>query len=155
MSKRQTVHGSWRTAHGRQRTVHGAGLSPFLILCSLFLIHCLLFIAPAQAQYYNTGTEPATIQWRQIKTGKFTVIYPQGVDTLAQRYAWLFDRSYRHIAEPLRTGLSHTPVVLHPYNLNSNGVVVWAPKRMELITTPATSGYAQMWDRQLVAHETR
>jgi hypothetical protein len=133
--------------------------SPFSILHSplilLLTACCLLFTVPARAQYYSTGTEPPSVQWRQIKAGPFTVIYPQGVDSLAQRYAWLFDQSYRHIAEPLRTGLSRLPVVLHPYNLNSNGVVVWAPKRMELITTPATSGYAQMWDKQLVAHETR
>ncbi|MDR1406225.1 MAG: hypothetical protein LBI89_03380 [Prevotellaceae bacterium] len=116
---------------------------------------CLLLAVSAQAQYYNTGTEPATVKWRQIKTGTFTIIYPQEADSLAQRYAWLFDRSYRAIAEPLRASLSRTPVVLHPYNLYSNGVVVWAPKRMELITTPAVSGYAQMWDKQLVAHETR
>ncbi|MDR2358439.1 MAG: hypothetical protein LBD87_01385 [Prevotellaceae bacterium] len=138
-----------------RQTVNGKRRSLFIIHYLLFIIHCLLFVVPAQAQYYNTGTEPAAIQWRQIKTRRFTVIYPQGVDSLAQRYAWLFDQSYRHIAEPLRTGLSRTPVVLHPYNLNSNGVVVWAPKRMELITTPATSGYPQMWDKQLVAHETR
>jgi hypothetical protein len=114
-----------------------------------------LFALTLQAQFYNTGTEPGTVRWRQIKTDKFTIIYPQGVDSLAQRYAWLFDRSYRAIAEPLRARLSRTPVVLHPYNLNSNGVVVWAPRRMELITTPSVTGYAQMWDKQLVAHETR
>ncbi|MDR2801708.1 MAG: hypothetical protein LBB31_00640 [Prevotellaceae bacterium] len=149
-------NGERQAGNGERQTANGKRRSPFIVhWCTLFIIHCTLFIVPVQAQYYNTGTEPAAVQWRQIKTDRFTVIYPQGVDSLAQRYAWLFDQSYRHIAEPLRTGLSRLPVVLHPYNLNSNGVVVWAPKRMELITTPATSGYAQMWDKQLVAHETR
>ncbi|MDR3351288.1 MAG: WD40 repeat domain-containing protein [Prevotellaceae bacterium] len=143
------------TANSGRQTVDGKRRSPFILHCLLLLLHCPLFIIPAQAQYYSVGTEPSAVQWRQIRTDRFTVIYPQGTDSLAQRYAWLFDRSYRYISEPLRTGLSRLPVVLHPYNLNSNGVVVWAPKRMELMTTPATSGYAQMWDRQLVAHETR
>ena len=148
-------NGEQRMGNNKRRTAKGVFRLLFVAHCLLFTAYCLLSSFTAQAQYYNTGTESPAVQWRQIKTGRFTVIYPQGVDSLAQRYAWLFDKSYRHIAEPLRTGLSRTPVVLHPYNLNSNGVVVWAPKRMELITTPATSGYAQMWDRQLVAHETR
>ncbi|MDR2362031.1 MAG: hypothetical protein LBD91_04810 [Prevotellaceae bacterium] len=138
--------------------------SPFAILCPLYSILkkcllpaacCLLFAFPARAQFYNTGTEPSGVKWRQIRTDKFTLIYPQEIDSLAQRYAWLFDRSYQYVAAPLRTDLSRLPVVLHPYNLNSNGLVVWAPKRMELITSPSMSGYAQMWDKQLVVHETR
>ncbi len=121
----------------------------------LILLFVLLAAGAAHAQYYNTGTESAAVKWRQIKTDKFTLIYPQAADSLAQRYAWLFDRSYEAVAAPLQAQLMRTPVVLHPYNVYSNGVVVWAPKRMELFTTPPTSGYAQMWDKQLVVHETR
>ena len=127
----------------------------FIVHCALFIIHCSLFIIPARAQFYTTGVEPPTVKWRQIRTEKFTLIYPLEIDSLAQRYAWLFDRSYQQVAAPLRTRLSRLPVVLHPYNMNSNGLVVWAPSRMELITTSVGSSYAQMWDKQLVAHETR
>ncbi|MDR1681453.1 MAG: hypothetical protein LBS12_06705 [Prevotellaceae bacterium] len=133
-------------SHNSRRTLFG-------ILCLLFVVYGSM--TPAHAQFYNTGTEPPGVRWRQIRTDKFTIIYPQEADSLAQRYAWLFDRSYRAVAAPMRTDLQRLPVVLHPYNLNSNGVVVWAPKRMELYIAPSTSGYAQMWDKQLVAHETR
>jgi len=127
----------------------------FFILCFLFLLHSPFSIVHCAAQYYTTGTESGSVKWRQIQTDKFTIIYPQEIDSLAQRYAWLFDRSYEAIAAPLRVRLPHLPVVLHPYNVNSNGVVVWAPGRMELLTTSPTSSYAQPWDKQLVLHETR
>ncbi len=112
-------------------------------------------VVTARAQYYNAGTESATVPWRQIKTDKFTVIYPREIDSIAQRYAWLLDQSYRAVQASLRVDLEHVPVVLHPYNIYSNGLVVWAPKRMELITTPPVNSYSQMWDRQLALHETR
>ena len=121
----------------------------------LLFIFCFLFVVVARAQYYNIGTESATVKWKQIKTEKFIIIYPDGLDSVAQRYAWLFDQSYEAVAAPMRTNLSKTPVVLHPYNVNSNGHVIWAPRRMELLTIPPTNSYVQMWDRQLVLHETR
>jgi hypothetical protein len=48
-----------------------------------------------------------------------------------------------------------TPVILHPYNLQSNGMVVWAPSRMEIFSTAPTDGYAQPWLEQLALHEYR
>ena len=121
----------------------------------LIFIFFLLLAITARAQYYNIGSESATIKWRQIKTDKFTIIYPQEIDSIAQRYAWLFEQSYESVAAPLRANLSKTPIVLHPYNVNSNGLVVWAPRRMELMTIPPTNSTTQMWDKQLVLHETR
>jgi hypothetical protein len=120
-------------------------------------LFCIFFCCAigAHAQYYNTGTESGSVKWREIKTDRFTIIYPRDIDSIAQRYAWLFEHSHQAVADPLQARLKHTPVVLHPYNIYSNGVVVWAPRRMELFTTPPTSFYPQMWDKQLVLHETR
>ena len=30
-----------------------------------------------RAQYYDTGQDPGSLKWMQIKTGRFTVIYPR------------------------------------------------------------------------------
>jgi len=121
----------------------------------LWSIFILLAAITARAQYHNTGTLPATVSWRQIKTEKFTVIYPREIDSIAQRYAWLLDNSYRSVQAPLRADVQHVPVVLYPHNVYSNGMVVWTPRRMELFTTPPVNSYAQMWDKQLALHETR
>ncbi len=75
---------------------------------------------------------------------------------MARVYAALIESSYRHIQKPLKVQSRPVPIVLHPYSVYSNGVVTWAPGRVELITTPPASGsYSQMWDRQLVSHELR
>ena len=118
-----------------------------LLLCSGFL--------PAAAQYYTTGEDPVWIRWHQIQSRYFKIIYPSPLDSMAQRYAWLFDRVADSVSAPLNARLPKLPVVLHAYNVASNGVVVWAPSRMELITTPPPDGYPQAWDKQLVLHETR
>ncbi|MCL2738742.1 MAG: hypothetical protein FWE30_04775 [Bacteroidales bacterium] len=122
----------------------------------LILSFCLLF-APLwlTGQFYTVGTAPARVRWRQIEAGPFKVIYPREIDSLAQRYAWLFEKATPHVMAPLQAKTPSLPIVLHPYTLFSNGMVVWAPKRMELYTTPPAASYAQNWEKQLVLHETR
>ena len=37
----------------------------------------VLLLQTVSAQYYETGQDPASLKWKQIKTGRFTVIYPE------------------------------------------------------------------------------
>ena len=122
-----------------------------------FLFPLLLLMIPliAKGQFYTMGTDPARARWRQLEAGGYTLIYPREIDSLARRYAYLFEVATPHVMAPLNAKTPSIPVVLHPYNMNSNGMVVWAPKRMELYTTPPSSSYAQNWEKQLVLHETR
>jgi hypothetical protein len=46
-------------------------------------------------------------------------------------------------------------VVLHTRTVHSNGLVAWAPKRIELFTTPHQQIYSQDWLEQLAIHEFR
>ncbi len=102
------------------------------------------------------GIDPAGARWRIIKTDNFKIIYPVGIDSLAQRYAQLLESANPWIQRPLKIKANPIDVVLHPYNARSNGVVVWAPKRVEFITRPlAFGGYSQNWEKQLVVHELR
>ncbi len=122
----------------------------------LLLTVCILAsVQPAKAQYFQTGEDPARIRWSQIRTGPFQIIYPQGIDSLAFRYAWLLEHTAPEVLSSLGVSSPSIPVVLHPYNTNSNGVVSWAPKRIELITTPASERLIQNWEKQLVLHEMR
>ena len=48
------------------------------------------------------------------------------------------------------------PIILHPYLSRTNGEVVWAPKRVELMTMPPyDDSYPQPWNEQLAIHEGR
>lgn len=123
--------------------------------CTLLILVMLFIPLFLPAQFYADGADPARARWRRIQAGTYQIIYPQEIDSLARRYAWLFERATPHVMAPLETSAPRIPVVLHPYTMNSNGMVVWAPKRMELYTSAPASQYAQKWENQLVLHETR
>lgn len=126
------------------------------ILICLFSVLLFSGTLPVRAQFYLTGEDPARLKWNQIQAGPFKVIYPRGTDSLAFRYAFLLEKAAPYVAASLQARIPDIPVILHPYSLNSNGLVTWTPSRMELITTPFPNGSnAQNWDRQLVLHELR
>ena len=56
-------------------------------LAFLLLLSC----NTVTAQFYLTGEAPWRVRWNQIKSENYTVIYPQGIDSLAQRYTWLLE----------------------------------------------------------------
>lgn len=119
------------------------------------ILLCIVSLT-ARAQFVNYGSDPSGYKWNIVKTNRFQVIYPQGTDSMAYRYASLLETAYPHVKKSLGTSMEKQfPVVLHPGNMLSNGMVSWAPRRMEIITTPASDLYAQQWDRQLTLHETR
>ena len=70
-------------------------------------------------------------------------------------YLWLLENNRSKLLKGLDINPKRFPVIINPYTVNSNGMVTWAPKRMELYTQPPSDGYAQNWEEQLVYHETR
>lgn len=109
----------------------------------------------ANAQFYSTGDDPH-VRWRKIKTEHYTFIYPEEIDSLARRYASLFETNRARVMESLEINPKRIPVVLHPYITRSNGVVTWAPKRVDIFTTPpAYSSTSEPWDYNVSIHESR
>jgi hypothetical protein len=55
--------------------------------------------------------------------------------------------------------LNHKPkkisVIFHTHTVESNGLLAWAPRRVEMYATPGQSMYAQDWLEQLAIHEFR
>ena len=109
----------------------------------------------ANAQFFLQGTNNAKTKWNQQKSDSYKIIYPQNFETTANRIANLLDT----IAPCARFGMIRSnipiPIVLETQNQYSNGMVVWAPKRMELVTTAPETTYATPWLRQLAIHEYR
>lgn len=112
----------------------------------------------AEAQYFALGNDPGGTRWDQILTPNYSVIYPRGMDSLAMEYAYELEfyrgKSLAGMGVPV--GKRRMPAVLHPFSSVSNGMVMWAPRRMELLTTPAPyEGASVQWTTQLAMHETR
>jgi hypothetical protein len=124
----------------------------FVIQSCIFPV---LFIQNAVAQFYSGGDDPSSIKWNQILSDHFKVIYPSEFVSEARRMTSLLEFYY----EMNSAGLSHQPgkfpVVLHNHSVYTNGFVAVAPRRMELITTPASDSYSQEHFEQLVLHEFR
>ena len=109
----------------------------------------------ADAQFYESGNEPASVRWQQIHTEHFRVIFPVGAAPEGQRAANILEYIYRAEGKTLNHHPTKIPVVLHNRTAFSNGFVSWAPKRSEWFLTPPQDNYAQDWLEQLAVHEFR
>jgi hypothetical protein len=101
------------------------------------------------------GNDPDGTTWSHISSSHFDVIFPDSIRDQGEHFSRLLNRVYIPASRSLSYLPRKVPVIMHPYNLQSNGMVVWAPSRMEIITTTPSNGYGQMWLEQLAIHEYR
>ena len=116
----------------------------------------LFFSTLAYGQFVTSGGVPAKTRWMQLQGDTYKVIYPKGSDSLAARYLWHLEQNRPAVMLGLG-GIkpAKIPAVLYNGTVNSNGMVVWAPKRMELYTLPPQQTYPVRWEEQLAVHESR
>ncbi len=121
----------------------------------LLSIIALITAIGAQGQYYDWGADPASTRWQQIRTDRFRVVYPTNFDTIARRTLHFLNAAGQDIDYGFRRGAMKIPVVMHTQNTASNGIVMWAPRRIEMLTPPDIESYSMPWLKQLSAHEQR
>lgn len=107
------------------------------------------------SQYYSTGQDPASLRWRQIKTERYRLIFPVLFEKKAQYLANIMDLVAAHETTTLTAKVPRIPILLHTQSSSSNGVTVWAPKRIEMYPCPPQQTYAEEWLEQLSIHEYR
>ncbi|WP_421773397.1 hypothetical protein [Gracilimonas sp.] len=102
----------------------------------LFAALFSLTIAPVSifAQLYNTSVinRPGGLNWLQIKTEHFRIIFPEGEDSLAYRSAAILESEYAKTSKLTGGKLSNFPVILNNYNDLSNGFVTSFNFRSEI-----------------------
>ena len=126
-----------------------------LIMLLALLVCGLLSTESAVAQYYSWGADPPSYRWKQMKTKEYRVVYPDTAQNIANRMMYYLDAVDKDISYGYRHPQMSIPFVVHPANFQSNGLVMWMPRRVEFISTPATRGYSMPWTKQLIAHEYR
>lgn len=107
-----------------------------VILSLLIFLLCSPLVS---AQFYSSGTDPWGVKYEQIKTPHFRVVYPRGMDSLAVDFALDLERQRPRVGAsigylPGEKFRKQWPVVLRSFTSNFNGMVVDAPRRMELFT---------------------
>ncbi|MCX6322254.1 MAG: hypothetical protein NTX93_10720 [Bacteroidia bacterium] len=122
---------------------------PVILLYTTFL----LFAQVTFAQYYDTGQDPASLKWMQIKTGRFTVIYPETYGSGGMAFAQSLEEAYSKLISLFPERKFKIPVVIHNFSTQSNGYVAWAPRRMEIYPTPIQNTIPLDPERQLAIHE--
>ena len=118
--------------------------------------------AHAQIQLFSaTGNDPGRLRWSTFRTGDYQLVYPRGLDSLATVYGKLLQQYSVPLSassgfRPNEKFSRPMPVILHPYAGISNGLVAWAPRRMDLFTLPDVSGMTPIpWAKLLAIHEGR
>lgn len=126
------------------------------------VIAATLIGAPhARGQYYSTGADPIGVRWH-VCQGQGWRIWS---DEEALPWAAEADSALRlrvpamqaDFAGTKRHGIGYRPidVVLHSHDAYSNGLVSWAPKRMECYTFHTGQDDCVPWVSHLTAHEYR
>lgn len=120
---------------------------------SLIMLLLLPFTITVRGQYYDTGQDPASLRWLQIKTERFRVIYPEKYGDQGIEFAKSLDRAYSDLSLLFPQKKYRIPVVIHNFTTQSNGYVAWAPRRIEIYPTPEQNSVPLDPFRQLALHE--
>ncbi|MDR2927823.1 MAG: hypothetical protein LBV41_06465 [Cytophagaceae bacterium] len=121
-----------------------------IVLLLFLMLNTALF-----GQYYRTGSDPARLQWRQIKTPYVRLVFEKNFEPQALRLAAVIDS----IAPLVQGVMKHRPkrmdLLVHNNMSYSNGMLSWAPKRMEFFAVPHQNILSTDWLDELAIHEYR
>ena len=106
-------------------------------------------------QVFSADQNPPTLQWRQINTKNFQIIYPKEIENDAQRMANTLDKIIQRVSSSLNKTPRKISIILQNQGTTSNGFVQLAPRRSEFYTTPSQSFDYQNWLNSLAVHELR
>lgn len=118
----------------------------------------LLAAGPAGAQSLPILSQnPPGLRWQEIQSPHFRVLYPQGLDTAAQRTAGRLEAVHGPDGATLGVQARPIAVVLQNQTTVSNGFVTFLPRHAEFFTTPDQGqGLGTVdWLDGLVVHEFR
>ncbi|MBE0673742.1 MAG: hypothetical protein IH591_03685, partial [Bacteroidales bacterium] len=119
------------------------------------LIFAILMPLRLKAQFYDTGTDPASLRWKQITTENFRLVFPSDYEKEAARTAALLEEASERLNNIYRLP-SRRPkldILIHNHSIESNGYVAIAPYRMELYPTPEQNSLPVDFRRRLINHE--
>jgi Tol biopolymer transport system component len=123
----------------------------------VMFVLCFLPFA-LSAQYFNPGTDPASVRWNQVRSQHFRIIYPRNLDSQAVYIANALEYFRIPGSASMEALPGKWPVILHNRTIISSANTPYAPKRIEMITTPPQDNedtFGQDWIDQLIIHEFR
>jgi hypothetical protein len=120
------------------------------------LLFLICFITrPIYGQFFNDGQDPSSIKWRQINSEHFKVIFSSDFEAEANRLVNLLEYAHKLSGNTLHQNIKKIPILIHNYSVESDGLTVWAPKRIEIFPVSPQDIYPEDWFEQLSLHELR
>ncbi len=112
----------------------------------------VLFAGPSVAQQ-----NPPGLDWRQIRTDRFKVVFPAAISADAQRVANTLEHIYGPVSKTLRGPQKPIDVVLVNQSTRTNAFVALAPRRSVWFSTPPqiAGRLSGDWYQLLAVHEMR
>src|SRR6266571_5390963 len=106
----------------------------------LFVAGCMLLVNGwLKAQEF--GGNPPSIHWKQINTDTVRIIFPEGLDSTAQRVSNIIHYLAKNNPAKLGHQLRKVNIVLQTQNTIANGYVSLAPFRSEFQISPILNNF--------------
>ncbi|HMI60682.1 MAG TPA: hypothetical protein VK518_07240, partial [Puia sp.] len=122
----------------------------------LLIIFFLLLTTGLFAQQF--GGNPPSLKWKQLDTDTARVIFPAGLDSLAQQVAGIVHQLSRTTLKTMGHSQRKINIVLQNQTTIANGYVSLAPFRSEFQLTPEQNSFdlgSLPWQKMLAIHEYR
>ena len=106
----------------------------------------------------NFGGNPPSVKWKQINTGKARIIFPNGLDSQANRIANIMKLLSGSTAKTIGGSQKKWNIILQNQTIIPNAYVRLAPVMSELYMTPPQNNFSTgslRWDDNLIIHENR
>ena len=120
----------------------------------IFINLCMHHLVVAQ----QFGGTPFSTKWQQINTDTVRILFPQGLDSTAQRIASLVHYLQKNYSHSIGDTIRKIDIVLQKDITLSNAYVALGPYRSEFYLMPPQNAFelgAQDWAGNLAIHEFR
>lgn len=127
-----------------------------MLRAAFLLIFFFRIICSLHSQQF--GGNPPSIKWRQVNNETIRVIFPTGLDSLAQEIADISIRLGSSTNYSIGKGFRKINIVLQNQTTVSNGYVSLGPYRSEFQLTPDPNSFSLgslPWSSSLAIHEYR
>jgi len=127
----------------------------FLLLIISFGLKANVIEAPDIGISFEQN--PPDIEWKHITTKHFDIIFPEEIESEAQRVAHILEKAYPYVTRSLEVKPQRIQLILQNQSVQSNGFVTLAPRRSEWYVTPSVDPELTNteWLKTLSIHEFR
>lgn len=115
----------------------------------------LIYSHNIKAQIFSTDQANSNINWKQINTEKFQLIFPEQFSPSAVALAKTVEYQLRQANDNMLRKTRKISIVIQESTLEQNGFVQLAPRKSEYYSTPSGIADNQSWLTNLSLHEVR